>query len=1271
MHKQPPSLLKHHSALALFAALGGSLVLVILLFSLLGANPARAQATVIYVKDDSICVSACGGSWDTAYPNLQDALTAATPGTEIWVAAGFYYPDEGAEQIDDDRDSTFQLQNGVAIYGGFAGGETKRSDRKWDTNVTVLSGDIDHNDSTGPDGLLEDPSGIVGSNAYHVVTSDGVDNSAILDGFTITGGNARSEVPHRAVGGGMYDDGGSATLANLVFRANWAVLGGGLYTCLGSPHLTNVLFEHNEALSEGGGLQNDSSSTTLEYVSFLHNEATYGGGMGIYGAECITSDSSQSLSESHENQWRRPVSAEQSSNAESSTTMTAPQLTAVAFISNTAMELGGGMYSVQSTPVVSNVTFLYNSATDSGGGVFMEHVTLSSSEFSPKEAQSALHAPSLTNATFYSNTAGIGGGMFTVNISPTLTGVSFLQNLGLLGGGLATVGGNPALDDVTFATNFALIMGGGLLTFPEELADEWEGFDEFGDDQPLSSPIESLDALENSDLSLEFLQNLALEATSSSSMRINRATFTQNFALLGGAFTNIAAGPQITNSHFENNFALMGGAMFDIHADIPVMENESNDSSVTEANGNSVTSLTNVTFVNNTTNLPFDDGELDDLGIEDLGGGALLHVSSRGIELSEESTFNGDTTLDLLNVSFTGNSGPVGGAAIFANATPALANVSFSGNHAQVGGALAITDSTSILTNVTFSGNFASDRGAAMATANSFSLIQNSILWANDVANGPLITNVGGTFHFSHSLVQGSGGSGAGWDSSLGEDGGGNIDADPLFIRSPDPGDGDWTTPDDNDYGDLRLQEGSPAVNAGDNNADLDGPGSGAMTIADIPEDLAGNPRIIFDAVDMGVFELQSAELGLNKSVSTATALPGETITYTLTFSNSGLALAHGVVISDPVPVELSDVSIQSTLPIVPITGIDYAWQLPDLAPGEGGEILISAVVSTELSADTVFTNTATISSAAGEQDFKDNVSAAPVSVVLPRVSFGNSNYTVLEAEGTITIDVILDKPNPYLPVQVAYSTAPGTATPGDDYTPVDGVLTIPAGSVSTSFDIPILADDQVEPAETVQLTLSNPAAAVLGDPSQATLTILDSSNWLYLPFIAHNESEPVSLPDLIVTDTSVNAEGLLQVVIQNVGQGPVTSAFWVDAYINPTRPPVGVNDVWWKVGDQGLVWGVTESALPLAAGESLTLTYGDAYYMAAESNFTDTIAGAQLYAQVDSANSGNPFGGVVETHEVSGGAYNNIFGPVTATTTLQAPALERNNLLPDNLPLR
>ena len=40
----------------------------------------------------------------------------------------------------------------------------------------------------------------------------------------------------------------------------------------------------------------------------------------------------------------------------------------------------------------------------------------------------------------------------------------------------------------------------------------------------------------------------------------------------------------------------------------------------------------------------------------------------------------------------------------------------------------------------------------------------------------------------------------------------GNLNDDPLFFRDPDPGDGDWSTLDDNDYGDLRLFNGSPAV---------------------------------------------------------------------------------------------------------------------------------------------------------------------------------------------------------------------------------------------------------------------------------------------------------------------------------------------------------------------------------------------------------------------------------------------------------------------------
>ncbi|MEJ7677501.1 MAG: hypothetical protein WKG06_06440 [Segetibacter sp.] len=38
-----------------------------------------------------------GSSWTDAFTKLQDALTAAVSGGQVWVAAGTYYPDEGGD----------------------------------------------------------------------------------------------------------------------------------------------------------------------------------------------------------------------------------------------------------------------------------------------------------------------------------------------------------------------------------------------------------------------------------------------------------------------------------------------------------------------------------------------------------------------------------------------------------------------------------------------------------------------------------------------------------------------------------------------------------------------------------------------------------------------------------------------------------------------------------------------------------------------------------------------------------------------------------------------------------------------------------------------------------------------------------------------------------------------------------------------------------------------------------------------------------------------
>ena len=70
----------------------------------------------IYVDRDAPGPTHDGLSWTSAYTTVQDGLDAAIAGNEIWVAEGVYTPTNTTGQ-----DATFQLVNGVALYGGFGG----------------------------------------------------------------------------------------------------------------------------------------------------------------------------------------------------------------------------------------------------------------------------------------------------------------------------------------------------------------------------------------------------------------------------------------------------------------------------------------------------------------------------------------------------------------------------------------------------------------------------------------------------------------------------------------------------------------------------------------------------------------------------------------------------------------------------------------------------------------------------------------------------------------------------------------------------------------------------------------------------------------------------------------------------------------------------------------------------------------------------------------------------------------------------------------------
>lgn len=135
-------------------------------------DSASAQQTVVRHVDGDIGTSGNGLAWNSAFKHLQDALAwadayvLANPfdTVELWVAAtepsNPYLPDRDALQpngscdpppcdpvcICDDELRSFELLNQVQILGGFAGGETSKTERDPAVNVTVLSGDLAQDD---------------------------------------------------------------------------------------------------------------------------------------------------------------------------------------------------------------------------------------------------------------------------------------------------------------------------------------------------------------------------------------------------------------------------------------------------------------------------------------------------------------------------------------------------------------------------------------------------------------------------------------------------------------------------------------------------------------------------------------------------------------------------------------------------------------------------------------------------------------------------------------------------------------------------------------------------------------------------------------------------------------------------------------------------------------------------------------------------------------------------------------------------------------------
>lgn len=331
---------------------------------------------VVYVDQTNSVSPWDGGSWSTAFINIQQGLDYAyAVGADVWVAKGVYRPTSTK-----DRKASFKLRAGVTMYGGFKGTETKRSERDRRTNVTVLSGDI---------GIPDDNS----DNSYHVVVGE---NRAAMDGFTITGGNADGSVYH-AKGGGMinytkgvipFGNGVSPIISNCVFSKNHAIEGGAMYNygrC--APVVEDCTFIENSADFGGAVLDRVGVNTVVSNTTFTKNSARWRGGAYYmdYGSR--------------------------------------PKLSNCAFTENSSDGHGGGVYTItrasqleHTFASITNCSFTGNNAKLRGGGIASYDMTILE----------------VKDSIFSENHAGKGGGGVSLDlrIEATFEGCTFIENSG-------------------------------------------------------------------------------------------------------------------------------------------------------------------------------------------------------------------------------------------------------------------------------------------------------------------------------------------------------------------------------------------------------------------------------------------------------------------------------------------------------------------------------------------------------------------------------------------------------------------------------------------------------------------------------------------------------------------------------------------------------------------------------------------------------------------------------------------------------------------------
>ncbi|MBN1591019.1 MAG: hypothetical protein JW888_16015, partial [Pirellulales bacterium] len=288
---------------------------------------------------------------------------------------------------------------------------------------------------------------------------------------------------------------------------------------------------------------------------------------------------------------------------------------------------------------------------------------------------------------------------------------------------------------------------------------------------------------------------------SNDTVNLTGATIVGNSADNGGGIHNWGSA-SVTDSTIDDNAAIQGGGIL-------------NENYASLSVGNS--SVSNNTAARGAA------------AYNDVGG----ELSIDGSALSDNSAtddggavYNAGSLLSLLDSTISRNSAGDNGGALF-----------------TIAGTTTVT--ASLIAN-----NVATDFGGGVFSSGTVSITISTI--AGNVADlgGGVYVNLGSTTAWNSIIAENYAPASPNLHGSLQSESDYNlVDVDPGFVRAPSAGaDGIWGNTDD-DKGDLHLRSTSVAINQG---SSVVVPDAEAISVE---TDLDGKPRIIYDVVDIGVYE--------------------------------------------------------------------------------------------------------------------------------------------------------------------------------------------------------------------------------------------------------------------------------------------------------------------------------------------------------------------------------------------------------------------------------